>query len=156
MGYERFVRKVFPFIGNQYQGIEGTEEKHFQGEIRVSLKEIQDAAGENALYFDFKKGVIGSISRSEMNKLVGKLCLNVTEAEDEPSFRNIELIYVKGLSQDKLFGMEASRLIFHGKPYILKSLDDTETPLELNGALVGLEDITLEEAENDTLVVICK
>jgi len=155
MGYGKFVRKIFPFIGNQYQGIEETEEKHFQGEIRVSLKEIQDAR-ENALYFDFKKGVIGSISRSEMNKLVGKLCLNVTEAEDEPSFRNIQLIYVKGLSQDKLFGMEASRLIFNGKPYILKSLDDIETPLELNGALVGLEDITLEKAENDTLVVICK
>ncbi len=154
MGYEKFVKKIFPFIGNQYNDVEEREKKHFQGEIRVSAQQIEEKQGI-VLYVNFKNGTIGELSEQEPAKLVGKLCLGLTEAEETHSFRNIQLFYPKTLESSNIFTDTASNLIFRDKPYILTSLEGEHT-MELKGELFGLEDITLEEAENDTLVIICK
>ena len=154
MGYEQFVKKIFPFIGNQYGGIEEQEGKHFQGEIRVSVQQIADKQGF-ILYFNFKNGTIEEAREEETEKFTGKLCLGFTEVEGAPTFRNIQLIYPRRLEASNIFAETAFNLISRDKPYILTALNGEHT-IELNGELFGLEDITLEEAENDTLVVICK
>ena len=72
MGYEQFVKHIFPFIGNQYNKIveEGGEEDYQKIDLIVGEIVVDDAI----CYIDFNQGKAVVVPDGEIEKAINHLC----------------------------------------------------------------------------------
>ena len=77
MGYERFVKKIFPFIGNQYSN--AGEETSGYKKIDLIVGEV--IADDSICYIDFNQGKAIVVPDEEIEKALNHLILFAKDGE---------------------------------------------------------------------------
>lgn len=99
MGYEKFVKKIFPFIGNQYSN--ATEETSGYKKIDLIVGEI--IADDMMCYINFDSGKAVLIPKDDATEALNHLIIYAVESEAEEGEAGIESV---GLAYLTLNGQE--------------------------------------------------
>ena len=159
MGYERFVRKVFPFVGNQYN-IADEEKKSEKKTLIVTLEELINKSKGSVV--DFARGkLLGQEEvtdpSSVLNHFILKSIVGKPETINEfgcvyPMSINPQAIYVSFEGEDRginvLFGKETP-YTFH----IMGESEDAPETLEITPDMLGLKYVKFIELDDTQFAI---
>ena len=89
MGYEKFVKKVFPFIGNQYRGAEESSGDEYN---KIDLIVGEVIVDDAVCYIDFNQGKPIIIPNGEFEKALNHLIMFSKDGKE--SIESIGLTYL--------------------------------------------------------------
>lgn len=163
MGYEKFVKNIFPFIGNQYTGIEENTDKSYQ--IIVTLDELKNAYSISitGAIIDFKKNRL--VWQNEvkepadiLNKLMIMLAKNPETLNDVglvlPVSLEPQLIYMA--ADLELQEEDISVLFNKDTPYTFYNMENIEETIQVTNDLLGVESIKITGLGTDRFVISYK
>ena len=147
MGYEVFIKKIFPFIGRQYNTTEGEEPKTITGTIKVNVDELAALPDHNVAVFNFETSSLDilDVSDEDLNKLNGKLALSLMDSEAEYLINHVIFIYVEDISKSLMYfiGAEDAATI-HETPFPMSSISGEGQTITFEANLVGADSITVD------------
>ena len=154
MGYEKFVKKVFPFIGKQYRTDE--ELKTIAGTITISVDELAALPDNKVAVFNFETSSLDiiDVSDEDLNKLNGKLALSLMDSEAEYLINHVMLIYVEDMNKSLLYfiGLEDAATI-HETPFPMSTISGEGETITFEANLVGVDSITVDIIDSKNAVL---
>ena len=103
MGYEKFVKNIFPFIGNQYSG-KPEESKINYKQLTITLSDLTDMYKESSkcAFIDFTQNKIVAERRvQEPSSLNNKLGLMFDKGVD--SWEDVSVLYVNDVAKNDIY-----------------------------------------------------
>ena len=154
MGYEQFVKKVFPFIGKQYRTDE--ELKTVAGTIAINVNELAALPDHKVAVFNFETSSLDimDVSDADLNKLNGKLALSLMDSEAEYFINHVMLIYVEDMSKSLIYfiGVEDAAAI-HETPFPMSIISEEGKTITFEANLVGADSITVDVIDSKNAVL---
>ena len=122
MGYEKFVKHIFPFIGNQYRG-KLEEGKINYKQLIITLSDLSDMYKENSkgALIDFTQNKLVAEKRvQDKSSLNGKLGLSFQKGID--SWKDVSVIYIDDIVRTCSFTIHNEKEFNETKDKIIESV----------------------------------
>ena len=150
MGYEKFVKNIFPFIGNQYTNVEENNDKSYQ--IVVTLDELKNAysLSNTGAIIDFKKNrLVWQNEVKEQTDVLNKLMIMLSGTPEDlddvalalPISLDPYLIY---MAEDLELESESISVLFDkDTPYTFYNIEKPGDTIQVTNELLGVESIKI-------------
>ena len=162
MGYEKFVKRIFPFIGNQYANIEDSGKEEEYSKIIVTLDELTKFF--DGAVIDFVKGELNN--DIEDQALVNhKLAVGGID-ENPESLESFGLLYVNDVTNNDIYSYvdlekEISNItaIFSKEaPYVFYREGEADDLVSktITAEMLGLTYLKFERLDDTSFVILYK
>ena len=135
MGYERFVKKIFPFVGNQYTFVDGEE----GGEIPIPEKDYEI----DGHHYAFKHRIYATMKPVDGHSVLAldlyKNDVLVNQIEFDPEKGEIELLNIMTLQ-----GIKASSIAAKPYDYLNMVLFDYENLIRFVDGEADIEEYSMD------------
>jgi len=161
MGYEKFVKNIFPFIGNQYSG-KLEESKINYKQLIITLDDLTAMYKENSkgAFIDFTQNKLVAEKRvQDKSSLNGKLGLSFQKGID--SWKDVSVIYINDIVKVSIYHFvdmdkkdESIEALF-GKdtPFTFYMRSETIEEKDITSDMLGLKYIKFEKIDNSTFAI---
>jgi len=160
MGYEKFVKKVFPFVGNQYN-IADEEKKSEKKTLIITLEELINKSKGSVV--DFAAGkLLGKEEVTDPSSILNHFMIMRYTSKPEPTINDFYCVYPMSINPQAIYisfeGEDRGINVLFGKetPYTFHIMNESEgapETLEITPDMLGLKYVKFIELDETQFAI---